>query len=161
MNWLEFAQTLPGLAKTLGLLVAIVIPLSIVIELVKATGLLTDGREGKSSKAMRLLGMSDQAAMPLAAGFFFGLAYGAGLILQFAEEGALTRRDRILITIFLVACHAVVEDTLLFIPLGVNPIFLFTFRFAVAIVLTAVAARVVPSLKLVRETPISDTEGRA
>lgn len=142
-------NALPGLLRMLGLLVAIVIPLTIVIELVKEYGVFQNekGSASRSTRAvMRLLGMSEQAAMPLAAGFFFGLAYGAGLILQFADEGELSKRDRILITLFLVACHAVVEDTLLFVPLGVNPFFLFAFRLGLAILLTAGAARFMPRL---------------
>lgn len=151
MDWVALMQDmLPGLLRTLGLLVAIVIPITVVTELVKELGWLSGDNAGgrtKTGKIMRVLGTSDQAAMPLAAGFFFGLAYGAGLILQFAEEGALSYRDRVLLTIFLVGCHAVVEDTLLFVPLGVNPLFLFAFRFGVAILLTAGAARLVPSLR--------------
>lgn len=146
---------LPGLLRMLGLMVVIVVPLTICIEVVKEFGAFSEARSQRSSRMMRVLGMSDQAAMPLAAGFFFGLAYGAGLILQFSADGALRRRDRFLLTLFLVACHAVVEDTLLFVPLGVNPFFLFLFRFGLAVVLTAVVARLWPP-QTARAVPDAD-----
>lgn len=150
MNWGELvASVLPGLGRTVGMLIAIVVPLSIAIEVAKASGVLAKGGSAPRGAhvAMRLLGLSDQAALPLAAGFVFGMAYGAGLILQYAEEGHLARRDRMLIVLFLVACHAVIEDTLIFVPLGVNPLHLFVSRFTLAVVLTALAARFVPALR--------------
>lgn len=164
MDWMQIVQEItPGLVRTVGLLVAIVIPLTIAIELAKESGFFRPGQEGgRLSKSItRALGMSPQAAMPLAAGFFFGLAYGAGLILQYAEDGQLSRRDRMLIVIFLIGCHAVVEDTLIFVPLGVNPFFLFFSRLILAIVLTAAAARVVPSLRMPKATDSMSSDGPA
>lgn len=152
MNWVELMQSiLPGLVRTVGLLIAIVVPLSVAIELAKASGAFdrSQAKVGRGTHAvMHLLGMSDKAALPLAAGFVFGLAYGAGLILQAAEEGELSKRDRFLVVLFLIACHAVIEDTLIFVPLGVNPLFLFAFRFLFAVGLTALAARLLPSLRM-------------
>jgi hypothetical protein len=40
--------------------------------------------------------------------------------------------------IFLAACHAIVEDTLLFAPLGVPIYGLFGIRFCVAVILTLI-----------------------
>lgn len=90
---------------------------------------------------LRPLGMTYRAGVPMAAGLVFGLAYGAGVILDSAREGGLPGRERLLLTAFLVACHAVIEDTLLFVPLGVNPLFLLLFRFAGAVILTGILAR--------------------
>lgn len=38
--------------------------------------------------------------------------------------------------IFLVACHAVIEDTLIFVPLGISVLPLFLIRLGIAILLT-------------------------
>ena len=50
-----------------------------------------------------------------------GISFGSGLIIDSAREGRITRKDGLLLTAFLAPCHAVFEDTLLFVPLGVNP----------------------------------------
>lgn len=147
MAWVQILlDALPGLVRTVTLLLVIVIPLSVIVEVVKARDVFRqDGTRGQWSRRLsRLLGVSEQAMMPLAAGFFLGLAYGAGLILQYSEDGELSYRDRVLIVLFLVACHAVIEDTLIFLPLGVNPLFLFTVRLMLAVVLTAAVARLWP-----------------
>lgn len=161
MNWLELWQGVaPGLIRTVFLLIVIVIPLSVLIEVTKSSGLIRGDRPAGSIGRLvsRVLGISENAVMPLTAGFIFGLAYGAGLILQYAEEGELSHRDRVLIVLFLVGCHAVIEDTLIFVPLGVNPFFLFTSRFVLAILLTAIAARLVPSLRAQHKTVSTSSE---
>src|SRR5699024_11886589 len=68
----------------------------------------------------RLLGMKENASMTLVAGMTIGLAFGAGLMIQAVEEDGVSRRDMYLALIFLVSCHAVVDDTVIFIPLGVT-----------------------------------------
>lgn len=64
------------------------------------------------------LGMSPACIVPLAAGFFLGIAYGAGIIIPFADQRRLTPREIACVGVFLVTCHAVVEDTLLFALAG-------------------------------------------
>ena len=70
----------------------------------------------------------------------FGLAFGAGIILEQAREQGFTRREITLIVLFLCACHAVVEDTLIFIPLGINVLPLLLIRLTAAIALTVLIA---------------------
>ena len=70
----------------------------------------------------------------------FGLAFGAGIILEQAREQGFTRREITLIVLFLCACHAVVEDTLIFIPLGINVLPLLLIRLAAAVALTCLIA---------------------
>src|SRR5699024_245482 len=67
---------------------------------------------------MRFLGMDKNASTTLVAGLTIGLAYGAGLMIQAVKEDGVSKRDMYLALIFLVSCHAVVEDTLVFLPLG-------------------------------------------
>ena len=67
-----------------------------------------------------------------------GLAYGAGVMIQAAKEEGVSKKDMTLAFIFLVACHAVVEDTLIFIPLGIPVLPLLIIRLVTAIVLTIV-----------------------
>ena len=129
-----------SLIRTVALLIAIIIPLMVIIEALKVTGIL-EALSRRIEPYMGWLGMSGAAGFPLLAGFVFGLAYGAGVILEAAKENDLTQGDRRLLCVFLVACHAAIEDTVLFIPLGVNPALLLGTRLALALLLTIAAAR--------------------
>lgn len=91
----------------------------------------------------RILGLSSgRTSIPLLAGIIFGLAYGAGVIIESAREENLSKKDLYLLSIFLVSSHAVIEDTLIFIPLGINVINLLIIRVIVAFIVTMLTARV-------------------
>lgn len=141
-SWLEIGWN--GLQTALiGVvqLAVIVIPLMIVIQLLKDAQVLPYLAKGLAPFT-RMLGVSDKTGVTLMAGLIFGIAYGAGAIIQAAKEDNLSSRDLYLTTLFLVACHAVVEDTLLFVPLGVNGFVLLGLRFVGAVLLTIVTAKV-------------------
>lgn len=121
-------------------LAAIVIPLMFVIQILKEVKFL-DRLAVFMRPVTRFLGLPEKSSIPLLAGFFFGLAYGAGVILQVTREERFTRRELYLLFIFLILCHAVVEDTLLFVPLGVNGWLLLATRFLSAVILTAALSR--------------------
>lgn len=84
----------------------------------------------------------------LTAGLIFGLAYGAGVLLQAVKEDGVSKKDATLAFIFLVACHAVVEDTLIFVPLGIPVIPLFIIRLCTAIALTLIVSRIWNGMEL-------------
>jgi hypothetical protein len=84
----------------------------------------------------KALGMKENTSLTLAAGLVFGLAYGAGVMIQAVKEDGVSKHDLTLAFIFLVSCHAVVEDTLVFVPLGIPVWSLLCIRLATAIVLT-------------------------
>lgn len=90
---------------------------------------------------MRFLGIPDRGAITMGAGLLFGLAFGAGVIIEQAREQAFSKRDLYIMLLFLSGCHAVVEDTLLFVPLGIPVWALLLLRLFVAIVLTIIVAR--------------------
>ncbi|MBX6394738.1 MAG: nucleoside recognition domain-containing protein [Alicyclobacillaceae bacterium] len=118
----------------------IVIPLMTVIQILKELRVL-ESLSGMLEPGMRLLGLPREASLPMVAGLVFGLAYGAGVILQATRERPLSRRDLYLMFVFLILCHAVVEDTLLFVPLGVNALMLLGTRLGSALCVTAVLSR--------------------
>lgn len=89
------------------------------------------------SPATRLLGMKENTSLTLAAGLAFGLAYGAGVMLESYREDGVSQKDMYLATVFLVSSHAVVEDTLIFIPLGIPVWSLLLVRLSIATLLTA------------------------
>lgn len=91
----------------------------------------------------RILGLSSgETSVPLLAGIIFGLAFGAGVIIESAREENFSKKDLYLLSIFLVASHAVIEDTVIFIPLGINVLPLLLIRVIVAFIITMLTARV-------------------
>lgn len=143
-------SSVSGLVNTVVLLIAILLPLMVFIEFLKEKQVLTKLADF-AAPGMSKLGLSGKASFPLMAGIVFGIAYGAGVIIEAAREGDLTHSDRHLICVFLIACHAAIEDTLLFVPFGVNPLFLFVARFILAVALTATVARFSRLVSLRRE----------
>lgn len=122
-------------------LALIVIPLMVAIQFMREKGWLHKLSDWLAP-SMKLLGMSKNTSMTMVAGLTIGLAYGAGLMIQAVKEDGVSKKDMYLALIFLVACHAVVEDTLIFIPLGIPVWPLLLIRLTIAILLTICIARV-------------------
>jgi hypothetical protein len=120
-------------------LAIIVIPLMIGIQILKDKKWL-DVFSRWMSPVTKALGMKENTSTTLAAGLLFGLAYGAGVMIQAVKEDGVSYKDVTTAFIFLVACHAVVEDTLIFLPLGIPILPLLLIRLGVAIVLTLVVS---------------------
>jgi hypothetical protein len=116
-------------------LAMIVIPLMIGIQILKEKGWV-DLLAGWMSPVTRFLGVSKNTGTTLAAGLTFGLAYGAGVMIQAAKEEGVTKKDLTIAFIFLSTCHAVIEDTLVFTLLGIPVYYLLLIRLSVAIILT-------------------------
>ena len=85
----------------------------------------------------------------------FGLAYGAGVMIQAVKEDGVSKKDVTLAFIFLVACHAVVEDTLIFIPLGIPVLPLLMIRLVTAIILTLIVAAVWKRNEIINERKVA------
>ncbi|MBY7144097.1 nucleoside recognition domain-containing protein [Virgibacillus sp. NKC19-3] len=120
-------------------LAAIVIPLMIIMQFLREKGWLT-ALSTKLAPFTKLLGMEKNTSMTLVAGLTIGLAYGAGLMIQAVKEDGVSKRDMSLALIFLVSCHAVVEDTLIFLPLGIPVWPLLLIRLVTATILTMTIA---------------------
>ena len=95
-------------------------------------------------KVVRYLGISGKGAFPLVIGLVLGLVYGAGMIIHYARQGQLSRRELLLILVFLSINHSVFEDTLLFVAIGANGFLILCIRFAAAIIITACMNKVLP-----------------
>jgi hypothetical protein len=128
-------QALMGVVQ----LAIIVIPLMIGIQILKEKKWL-DVFSKWMAPVTRSLGMNENTSTTLAAGLLFGLAYGSGVMIQAVKEDGVSKKDLTIAFIFLGSCHAVVEDTLIFIPLGIPVLPLLLVRLGIAIVLTATVA---------------------
>jgi len=120
-------------------LAVIVIILMIIMQYLREKGWL-DQLSNLLSPFTRMLGMEKNTSMTLVAGLTVGLAFGAGLMIQAVKEDGVSRRDMHLALIFLVSCHAVVEDTVIFIPLGIPVWPLLLIRLVTAIILTIIVS---------------------
>ena len=56
----------------------------------------------------------------IVAGLILGITYGAGVLLKEAQSGSLSKKDILYIGTFLMICHSIIEDTLLFVIFGAN-----------------------------------------
>jgi hypothetical protein len=110
------------------------------IQVLKDLGVL-DGFARLVRPLMRPLGVAPRGAVTMAGGLIFGLAFGAGVIIEQVREQKFEKRELTLMMLFLCACHAVVEDTLIFIPLGINVGYLLLIRLSTAILFTLLIAR--------------------
>ncbi len=73
-------------------------------------------------------------------GIFLGITYGAGILINEAKTGNISKDDLFYIGTFLMICHAIIEDTLLFVIFGAD--------FTMVIIIRTVAAIVISYLAL-------------
>lgn len=114
----------------IGKLLLIVLPLTISYEFLKH-------RQSQIEKRhFSLFGITHNGLVPLITGIIIGLTYGAGVIIHSIRTANISRKEAFLILLFLSMCHAIIEDTLIFVVIGANGLVLIAFRFLLAIVLT-------------------------
>ena len=71
----------------------------------------------------------------LAVGTVLGLTYGAGVLIEEAKSKSMSKNDLFFVVTFLLICHAIIEDTLLFAIFGANVTIIITVRTIAAIVI--------------------------
>ena len=125
----------------------IVIPLMIVMELLKDLKIL-EKIAILLNPVAKFFGISKESTFPLVVGLIFGLAYGAGVIIDSINQNDLPKKDLYVVVIFLIACHAVFEDTLLFVAIGANGILLLSLRLGAAIVSALLASKVINKMEM-------------
>ena len=129
-----------GALMLAGKLLLIVVPLVTIFEVLRHLTIFQKAG-GAVDPLMRGMGLTRDAAVPLFTGIFLGIAYGAGIIIRVAREKQLPGRHLFLMGLFLATCHAVVEDTLIFVVLGGNGWIMLGVRLLLAIGLTSLMAR--------------------
>ncbi len=72
----------------------------------------------------------------LASGLILGITYGAGVLISEARSGHMSRTEIFVIATFLLICHAIIEDTLLFVMFGANAWVIIAARSFAAVVVT-------------------------
>ncbi len=131
-------NTLLSLAR----LALLLIPVLILIEIARYYRMI-EKLTGRVKGILRFLTLPQEAAFPLLGGLFFGIVLGSALIIDYAREGYLKKRDLLLIGIFLSISHSVVEDTFIFAVFGANPVVMIGVRTILAIIITRIAASLI------------------
>ncbi len=74
-----------------------------------------------------------------------GIVFGSGVIISIANDGTLTKRDLIIVLVFLGICHSIIEDTLIFAALGANWWVMISCRFVLAALAAFAVSFAVPA----------------
>ncbi len=145
--WLYVKESFIGALGSVITMAKIIIPLMIVMEILKDSKIL-DKLTEKMEPVAKFFDISNAAVFPLIIGLIFGLSYGAGVIIESTEENNLSKKDLYTLMIFLIACHAVIEDTLLFVVVGASLWFLLGIRLGVAIIISIFASKVLRKIEI-------------
>ncbi len=142
MDWSAISlEIIFGSIKTGIMITAILIPIMIAVELIKETKIL-DRAASILQPVMRVFNLPKEGALPLLAGFFFGIAYGSGLIISLSKDGNLNKNDMMRIGIFFAFCHGMIEDPLIFAAIGASWWIIIVIRICLAIVITIIICRI-------------------
>jgi hypothetical protein len=117
-------------------LILIVVPLMMIMQWLREKKYL-EKMSNWFAPFTKVIGVEKNASMSLVTGLTIGLAYGAGVMIQSVKEDGVSKKDMYIVLIFLVSCHAVVEDTLIFAPLGIPLWPLLVIRLTTALLLAA------------------------
>jgi hypothetical protein len=123
-------SALKGALLLCAQLFIIIVPLTMFYEFLKTRQVLVaDKRRG-------MVGISAKGLIPLATGIIIGITYGAGVIIHSIRSSDIKKGEAFLILLYLSVCHAIIEDTLIFVVIGANGVILLATRFFLATVLT-------------------------
>jgi hypothetical protein len=111
-------------------LLLIIMPLSIAYEFLKKR------QQNMGRKKLSIMGITGDGLVPLVTGIIIGLTYGAGVIIHSIRAYNIRKKEAFLILLFLSVCHAIIEDTLIFVVIGANGLILIAARFFLAIIIT-------------------------
>lgn len=136
------AETILNTLLNIARLALFLIPVLILIEIARHYQVI-EKITGRVKKPLQFLTLPQEAAFPLLAGMLFGIVLGSALIIDYAREGYLKRRDLLLIGIFLSISHSIIEDTFILAVFGANPLVLVSTRTVLAIIITRIAASLI------------------
>lgn len=136
MDWNGFLhESLTGIWSMAKQMALIIFPLLIFVEIIDEVGIL-EKISNAFKNILKHLHLPKEASLPLIIGQAFGLLFGAGLILRATADNKFKTDELMSISIFFAICHAVFEDTLLFMAIGGNGVIILGTRLFMAIMIT-------------------------
>ena len=111
------------------------------------------------SPLMRLFGLPTGCSLLWLTGNVVGMAYGAAIMIDEVEQGRLTRHEANLVNHHLGVSHSLLEDTMLFVAMGISFWWIFLTRLALAMIAVWTMRIVKPNWHRTRR-PISEKDTR-
>jgi hypothetical protein len=106
----------------------------------------------KRSSLVTRYGARLPTAFSFLAGQLLGITYGAGILFKEAASGNLNKRDILFIGTFLMVCHSLLEDPLLFVLFGANYWIMTGVRLFMACIVGLLVTRLVKNGFLLRRS---------
>ncbi len=100
----------------------------------------------KSTKMMQEYQQKVNTSFSIMAGLILGITYGAGILIHEAKSGNLSKVEIFYIATFLMICHSVVEDVLLFVIFGANGWIVVIVRLLMAFVFSWFLVKIITDL---------------
>ena len=129
-----------GCITTVFNLMIFLVPLMIIIETLMHFNIM-EKLAGRLEGLAKLMGMSKNAMLPLLVGFFMGVGYGAGTFIEVNKRTPISKRDMVLVGIFMFLCHGIIETGMLFGVAGANVLVITVGRLLFALLITIVLSR--------------------
>jgi hypothetical protein len=139
----NLATTLLEALLTVGKIALIILPLTVLYQVLRDNPWI-NRTLGPHRGVLKGFGMGPAAMVSLMTGLILGIVYGAGILIQESRTGQMTRREVFLVALFLCTCHAVLEDTLLFVVVGGSAGWILGPRLVLALCATFLLARLLP-----------------
>jgi hypothetical protein len=95
----------------------------------------------KSLKIVEEYANKVNSAFSITIGVILGITYGAGILISEYEKNTLTKNEILYIGTFLMICHAIIEDTLLFVIFGANIWVIITLRVLFAFIFATLCVK--------------------
>ncbi len=141
--------TFLSLGQMLLKIVLIITIVMFAIEILKAFKIL-DWLNKKLFFFSKHLGISTSASFPLLVGMMIGITYGAGVILISYKNGEMSKKDVILVSVFLCLAHALFEDILLFVALGAKGLIVLISKLLIASSITFITNLLITKNNLIK-----------
>lgn len=122
-----------SLVNSVSLTIKIIILISVIIfimDFIKSREFIKNSKKNISKSFSILVGV------------FLGITYGAGILIKEAQNSSLSKADIFYIGTFLMICHAIIEDTLLFVIFEANLYVIVILRVIAAIIFSFILLKI-------------------
>ncbi len=103
----------------------------------------------KSRKFMKDSAKNISKGFSITVGLFLGITYGGGILIKEADSGSISKENIFFVGTFLMICHAIIEDTLLFVIFGADFTMVVIIRTLAAIIISYIMQKLYLKKKLI------------